>query len=52
MARKNQKQDFQLFEGRVQHWELKWVPAVKGIKNDEVRLELMKWVPTGEWVCL
>lgn len=37
------------FEGRVRKWTKRWVPIVKGTQTDEVRLELLKWVQTGEW---
>lgn len=47
MARKGQHKDLSYFEGIVQHWDLRWTPVIKGLKTDEVRLELMKWHPTG-----
>ncbi|KAL6758159.1 hypothetical protein V8C86DRAFT_1553423 [Haematococcus lacustris] len=35
------------FEGRVREWKKVWTPLVQGSCSDEVRLEGLKWVPTG-----
>jgi hypothetical protein len=50
--RRNAKEDKPLapFEGKVSKWEKKFVPYVIGKVNGEVRLELMKWQKSGQFI--
>jgi hypothetical protein len=41
-------QDQPLMEGPVAMWEKLKFPYVIGTENEDVRLELLKWVKTGE----
>lgn len=36
------------FDGRVHKWERRWVATKKGTLKQELQLELLKWVPTGQ----
>lgn len=47
-ARADRRDVKEQFEGRVRKWEKKLVPVLKGTKQPEVRLEVLKWVQQGK----